>query len=182
MNGRERRLDPIVVFESRRALLGSPVGRFAMKAAEESGISLSPRLENSSLLALAALNLALSAISRNRHVKRPATLGATLCAVLFAARGTTSGFATTKRAVGRRGEKRRGEERKETERRRGKERERKREREREGSRKDGEKTKVRENENGRREPSFEKSLMESLILWRGGARAGAREKRMHGDK
>jgi len=171
MNGRERRLDPIVVFESGVLFvtLGSPVGRFAMKAAEESGISLSPRLENSSLLALAALNLALSAISRNRHVKRPATLGATLCAVLFAARGTTSGFATTKRAVGRRGEERRGEKRSAEEGKRKKERERGG-----GSRKDGEKTKVRENEDGRREPSFEKSLMESLILWRGGARARAR--------
>jgi len=164
MNRRERRLDPIIVFGESGVLfvtLGSPVGRFAMKAAEETGISLSPRLENSSLLALAALNLALSAISRNRHVKRPATLGATLCAVLFAARGTTSGFATTKRAVGRRGEEKRSEGSKEGE----------GERERGGSRKDEDKTKVRENEDGRREPSFEKSLMESLILC---ARAHAR--------
>jgi len=125
MKRRERRLDPIIVFESGVLFvtLDSPVGWFAMKAAKETGISLSPRLENSSLLALAALNLALSAISRNRHVKRSATLGATLRAVLFAARGTTSGFATTKRALGRRGEERRGTKRR---------REREREREREG--------------------------------------------------
>jgi len=91
-----------------------------------------------------------------------------LCAVLFAARGTTSGFATTKRAGERRREKRRREERskaseierlRKTEERRGKR---------------------REKERGRTErTSFEKSLMESLGS---GKAVRAREKRMYGDK
>ncbi|KYN09408.1 hypothetical protein ALC57_18470 [Trachymyrmex cornetzi] len=95
--------------------LGSPVGRFTTKGVEKTGISLSPRLENSSLLALAALNFALSAISRNRHVKRVAAsaLGAQYCALYFLPPEELRAVSRRRRgrAKERRGEERRGEER-----------------------------------------------------------------------
>lgn len=98
-----------------------------------------------------------------------------MCAVLFAARGTTSGFATTKRAGER--EKRREEKRKrsgaseiETEKEmRGEKEERERERER-TERTEG--------------ASFEKSLMESLepgMAVRARARASKRERAREAD-
>jgi len=95
------------------------VGRFTTKAVEKTGISLSPRLENSSLLALAALNFALSAISRNRHVKRAAAsaLGAQYCALYFLPPEELRAVSRRRRgrAKERRGEKRRGKKRREKE-------------------------------------------------------------------
>lgn len=150
---RKRKLDPITVFESGVLFvtLGSPGGRFTTKAAEKTGISLSPRLENSSLLALAALNFALSAISRNRHVKRAAAsaLSAQHCALYFLPPEELRAVSRRRRGRAKEGEERR---------KRGKEwsvgnREMQKDR---GGKKE-------KRENGRGEgASFEKSLMESL--------------------
>lgn len=89
--------------------LGSPGGRFTTKAAEKTGISLSPRLENSSLLALAALNFALSAISRNRHVKRAAAsaLSAQHCALYFLPPEELRAVSRRRRGRAKEGEERR---------------------------------------------------------------------------
>ncbi|EGI67510.1 hypothetical protein G5I_03903 [Acromyrmex echinatior] len=149
------RLPSLNLVYTLRDSLGSPMGRFTTKAVEKTGISLSPRLENSSLLALAALNFALSAISRNRHVKRAAAsaLGAQYCALYFLPPEELRAVSRRRRgrAKERRGEERRGEKRSgasEIKRqRKDREEEEKKERKREGQTEGA---------------SFEKSLMESL--------------------